>query len=432
MSNRIIKDFKGWSLIHENKGPNPGPNPFPPGTKDWEDWQMNVGGDVEDANRTAAEAEVAKQAAAEAEAAKTAAAKTAAAAGTSGTAGTSAVTKAVTSVPAAPIVPTPDLTKANAAALTRNDWAAIQTKLNAAELALQQTTLVNQSNPANFSFDKKPNLNPLIKESRSMTKLYEEQLVPDGLVGPKTLSAIDTFVSNYNSNPINTTKLPADPLKDKATATTINPLVLAAIIAASTAPTTQPPSGPTGPAAIAGSVFGPSANITEADWEPQMTKDAQGKDQSTYLEPTSLLLQAAKLFISSTYKLLGTNEDNIIKIIEKCGSASDFYKLNALIFQYLTVTAKKAGMDIAYIINDELEGDNNDEIKLIKDALTKLNVQSSYELYAEGTAEEGFKKNSFKITIPSGSDPETVLPTAVYKKLETQYFNRTASTDIFL
>ena len=450
MSNRIIKDFKGWSLLNEDKGTNP--HQF--GTPEYLEYENKAAIDAYNASLATANTAVPKPGSIDptsplfnktpnlfgvvpgvnppaantpigqgphpdplvnrvidAGTAAQAAAATQAAAAAQAAA---AKAKAATPVAATPIVPTPDaeLTADKATALTRNDWAAIQTKLNAAELALQQATLVNQSNPANFSFDTKPNPkpnpNPPIKEARSMSRLYEEQLVPDGIAGPKTLSAVNTFVTNYNLNPANTTKLPADPIKDKATATTINPQVLAAIAAASTAPTTQLPTGPTGPAAAANSVFGPSANITEADFAVESSIDTRKYTQTNYsLATTKLLLAAAKMFYDATSGP-GTNPDEVDTSILMCKSASDFYKLNAVI-------KNVTGTDIQFIINDEYEGDNIDEVISLNTKLTALNVQSSYETNGAPGDSTRFKMKSFIITIPGGSDPAVVFPPAVYK-----------------
>ena len=434
MSNRIIKDFKGWSQLNEtaditgipansplfNKTPPlnltpgvPGVNPLvantPIGQGPHPDPLVNR---VIDAG-TAAQAAAAQAAAAQAAAAKA---------------------KAAPPVAATPIVPTPDLAKANAAALTRNDWAAIQAKLNAAETVLTLPTEPKTDTNTQYSsqFQNNANVNLLSASTgdtpptydpaagrvgESRTRLYEEQLVPDGIAGPKTLLAVDTFVTNYNLNQANTTKLPADPTKDKATATTINPQVLAAIAAAIAAPTTQLPTGPTGPAAAANSVFGPSANITEADFAT---------------EPTKLLLATAKQFKNATAGA-GTLEDPLILSIKACKSASDFYKLNAVISNTMSG-------DIAYIINDELEGDNIIEVHTIKDSLGLIGVTAAF-LEEDNTNDDLtdtsgkvpsklFKIKSFTITIPEGSDPATVFPPAVYAMAVKQLGNSTGSADI--
>ena len=233
MSNRIIKDFKGWNLLNESADiigipatspiNTPAPNILPggiPGIK-----SPTPGGIPVDPNSPASRILAAGTAAQNAAAAQAAAA---------------AKTSTGTKAPAAPIVPTPDLTKANAAALTRNDWAAIQAKLNAAETVLklptEPKTDTNTQVSNQFQNNAGVNLmaastggttstsNPaagLVGESR--TRLYES-LVVDGQAGNLTLTAVAAFVQKYNQ--INTASpLPTTP----ATATSIDPAILKAL-----------------------------------------------------------------------------------------------------------------------------------------------------------------------------------------------------------
>ena len=426
MSNRIIKDFKGWSLINEAEI-NP---PNQPGSPDF----MQAQQDAETAAYPAEKAAAAAKAAADAADIKAKAeANAVAAANVVSTIKATSPVTANTKANSAPLVPTPDadLTAAKAGALTRNDWAAIQTKLNAANLALQQATLDNQANPANF--DKKPKTPlglagtvgasstygvsptyiPQVKESRSFTKLYEDQLAPlvvDGLVGPKTRDAVTDFVTKYNSNPDNIVQLPIE----VATATTINPQILAAILAAGTTGKASVPApieveaGQAGPEAIVGSEFGPLAHITEADFAVESSIDTRKYNQTNYSIPaTKLLLAAAKMFYDATWGP-GTNPDGVDTSILMCKTASDFYKLNAVI-------KNVTGTDIQFIINDEYEGDNIDEVISLNTELTALNVQSSYETNGATGDSTRFKEKSFIITIPGDSTPDTVFPPAVYK-----------------
>jgi hypothetical protein len=167
------------------------------------------------------------------------AAQNAAAAQAAAAAKTSTGTKA----PAAPIVPTPDLTAATVipTALTRNDWAAIQAKLNAAETVLTlptvpktdtNTQVSNQyQNNANVNLTAAdtsttqiaaPTLMPGM-QAESRTRLYESVTV-DGQAGPLTIAAVAAFVQKYNQ--INTASpLPTTP----ATATSIDPAILKAL-----------------------------------------------------------------------------------------------------------------------------------------------------------------------------------------------------------
>lgn len=418
MSNRIIKDFKGWNLLTEDSDMKVQIPQDSPLNKTATNLNFNqapsayVAGDLAksiDQNTPAGRvisAGIAAQA---------------------GTAGTAAVSKAATQVKAAPPVPTADLKTANAAALTPSDWAAIQTKLNVANLDLPQ--ILNKevsTNPNPLGLDI-PLINTKANESRPITKLYES-LVPDGLFGPLTLAAVADFVTKYNATPAGAAApLPTTP----PTATTIDPLVLAAI-AAPAAPATSTTDtktvAPTGPAATAGSAFGPSANITEADFAVTVTKDTRGYDQSSYSEPTKLLLATAKQFKSATSGRLGTSADNLIASIKACKSASDFYKLNAVIKNIMSG-------DIAYIINDELGNDDLISVESIKKHLDELKIESSFDkarpsMNYENTPETDFKEGSFKITIPAGSDPATVFPQTVYAAAVEQSKKKTGSGDI--
>ena len=233
MSNRIIKDFKGWNLLNETADiagiPSTSPinTPAPtlpggiPGIK-----TPTPGGIPVDPNSPASRILAAGTAAQNAAAAQAAAA---------------AKTSTGTKAPAAPIVPTADLTKANAAALTRNDWAAIQAKLNAAETVLTLPTVPKTDTNTQYSnqFQNNANVNltsagtggttptydpaaGLVGESR--TRLYES-LTEDGQAGPLTIAAVAAFVQKYNLVNPNSPQLPTTP----ATATSIDPAILTAL-----------------------------------------------------------------------------------------------------------------------------------------------------------------------------------------------------------
>ena len=429
MSNRIIKDFRGWNLLTEgndmvksipqnsplnNPTPNLNFNQVP---------SAYVAGDL------------AKSIDPNTPASRVISAGIAAQAGTAGTAGTAAVSKAVTQVKAAPPVPTPDLTTAKADALTPNDWAAIQTKLNAVASAPDNAAAVLRMQQPPEQKEETAVLPPyanfgttITKENKtkSFTKLYES-LVPDGLVGPLTLAAVADFVTKYNATPAGkAAPLPTTP----PTATTIDPLVLAAI-AAPAAPATSTTDtktvAPTGPDATAGSAFGPSANITEADFAVTVTKDTRGSDRSSYSEPTKLLMATAYKFKKATGDMT-TEEPELVQSIEACKSASDFYKLNAVIKNIMTG-------DIAYKINDQLGNDDLKYVESIKKHLDGLKIESSFDkvkpaMNYEGTPATDFKEDSFKITIPAESQPTIVFPPAVYTAAVEQAKKKTGSGDI--
>ena len=433
MSNRIIKDFKGWNLLTEGNDmvksiPQNSPlNSTTPNLNFNQAPSAYVAGDL------------AKSIDPNTPAGRVISAGIAAQAGTAGTAGTAAVSKAATQVKAAPPVPTPDLTTAKADALTPNDWAAIQTKLNAvaavasaadnaaAVLRMQQPPEQKEETAvlppyANFG-------TTITKENKtkSFTKLYES-LVPDGLVGPLTLAAVADFVTKYNATPAGkAAPLPTTP----PTATTIDPLVLAAL-AAPAAPATSTTDtktvAPTGPDATAGSAFGPSANITEADFAVTLTPNRSGYNIASYSsEPTKLLMATAYKFKKATRDMT-TEEPELVQSIEACKSASDFYKLNAVIKNIMTG-------DIAYKINDQLGNDDLKYVESIKKHLDGLKIESSFDkvkpaMNYEGTPATDFKEDSFKITIPAESQPTIVFPPAVYTAAEEQATKKTGSGDI--
>ena len=114
MSNRIIKDFKGWNLLTEDsdmKNPIRQDSPLNSPTPN-----LNFSNPIPGVTPPTSEPTPATPA-------KPAAAK----------------------VKAAPPVPTTDLKTANAAALTRNDWAAIQTELNRSGIFADKAAVVTES-----------------------------------------------------------------------------------------------------------------------------------------------------------------------------------------------------------------------------------------------------------------------------------------------
>jgi hypothetical protein len=412
MTNRIIKDFRGWNLLNEGL--------------------LTETSDIVTTSPVLPDPSVAATLAA---AVATPPADSAVTTPTTTLAPATPATPAkpaAAKVKAAPPVPTPDLKTANAAALTRNDWAAIQTKLNAVASAADNAAAVLRMQRPPEQKEEPAVLPPyanfgtaITKENktRSFTKLYES-LVPDGLVGPLTLAAVADFVTKYNATPAGTvTPLPTTP----PTATTIEPLVLDAI-AAPAAPATSTTDStkvaPTGPDANAGSVFGPSANITEADFAVTLTQNRSGYNIAKYSSATTkLLIDTAYKFNRATRDFT-TEEPELVQSIEACKSASDFYKLNAVIKNIMTGNSVKP-IDIAYKINDQLGNDDLKYVESIKKHLDGLNIESSFDkvkpaMNYEGTPATDFKENSFKITIPAGSEPAIVFPPAVYSAVQAQ------------
>lgn len=226
MSNRIIKDFKGWNLLNETSDIT---QPFAASSGPVASSTASQGVTAGSATQTTTQAPAA------------------------------ATTQVKTATPAAPPVPTADLKTANAAALTRNDWAAIQAKLNAAATVLtlptEPKTDTNTQYSSQFQNNANVNLtsastggttptfNPAVdKVAESRTRLYES-LTPDGQAGPLTIAAVAAFVQKYNQVNPNSPQLPTTP----ATATSIDPAILTALSAIQpNAAGIQPPN-PTNP-----------------------------------------------------------------------------------------------------------------------------------------------------------------------------------------
>jgi hypothetical protein len=385
MTNRIIKDFKGWNLLTETSdivGATPVPstsvlNSQTPNLSFNQSPSAYVAGDL------------AKSIDPNSQASRVIAAGIAAqtAAATSGTAGTAAAAK----VKAAPPIPPSDLKTANAAALTPNDWAAIQTKLNAvasaASAADNAAAVLRMQRPPDQK--EEPAVLPpyanfgtaITKENktRSFTKLYES-LVPDGLVGPLTLAAVADFVTKYNATPAGTaTPLPTTP----PTATTIDQSVLAAITAAA-----APATSTTDTTTVA-----PTDSTTPA-----------GKMTLAAAKAAVVIMQKIRTAADGP----GTDEELLTTSITTPTTADDFYNLN-------TMLKKEYGMTVAEVINDEFGTDDLTYVTRIKTYLDGLKIESSFtkarpSMNYEGTPETDFKEGSFKITIPTGKEPDTLYP----------------------
>ena len=367
MSNRIIKDFKGWNLLTEGNDYFPKDSPLnnPTPNLNFSNPIPGVTPPTSDITPTTTLAPVTPVTPAKPAAAK---------------------------VKAAPPIPTPDLKTAIATALTPSDWAAIQTKLNAvaavASAADNAAAVLRMQRPpeqkeetavlppyANFG------TTTITKENKtkSFTKLYES-LVPDGLFGPLTLAAVTDFVTKYNATPAGkAAPLPTTP----PTATTIDPLVLAAITAASA----------------------PATSTTD----------------TTTVAPTDLTTPAGKMTLAAAQAAVvimnnirkaaqsfGTDEELLTTSITTPTTADDFYNLN-------TMLKKEYGMTIAEVINDEFGTDDLKYAKRIKTYLDGLKIESSFTsskgaMSYENTENNKFTEGSFKITIPVGKEPDTLYP----------------------
>lgn len=337
MSNRIIKDFKGWNLLTEDsdmKNPIPQDSPLNRPTPN-----LNFSNPIPGVTPPTSEPTPATPA-------KPAAAK----------------------VKAAPPVPTADLKTANAAALTRNDWAAIQTELNRSGILADKAAVVTESR----------------------YKLYEALLTVDGIPGSKTLAAVKLYLDTFNANNKSGIKIGTDvPI----TAQSIGSELLAALA------TKQVNNG--------------SPDSQTAATSTTDTKTAAPTDQTTPAGKMTLAAAKAAVVIVKKIRaaadtLLGTDEELLTTSITTPTTADDFYNLNAML-------KKEYGMTVAEVINDEFGTDDLKYAERIKTYLDGLKVESSFakarpSMNYEGTPETDFKEGSFKITIPAGKEPDTLYP----------------------
>lgn len=335
MSNRIIKDFKGWNLLTEDNdmvkpiaqtSPLNIPTPNP-----------NFSNQIPAVTPPTSEPTPATPA-------KPAAAK----------------------VKAAPPVPTADLKTANAAALTRNDWAAIQTELNRSGILADKAAVVTESR----------------------YKLYEALLTVDGIPGSKTLAAVKLYLDTFNKNTSGTTISTNVPI----TAQSIGSDLLTALA------TNQVNNG--------------SPDSQPAATSTTDTKTAAPTDQTTLAG--KMTLAAAKAAVVIVQKIRdaaggpGTDEELLTTSITTPKTADDFYNLNAML-------KKEYGMTVAEVINDEFGTDDLKYAKRIKTYLDGLKIESSFTsskgaMSYENTENNIFTEDSFKITIPAGKEPDTLYP----------------------
>lgn len=336
MSNQIIKDFKGWNLLTEDtdmKNPISSNSPLNSPTTN-----LNFSNPIPGVTPPTAEPTPATPA-------KPAAAK----------------------VKAAPPVPTADLKTANAAALTRNDWAAIQTELNRSGILADKAAVVTESR----------------------YKLYEALLTVDGIPGPKTLAAVKLYLDTFNAKNKSGIKIGTDvPI----TTQSIGSELLAALA------TKQVNNG--------------SPDSQNAATSTTDTKTVAPTDSTT--PDGKMTLAAAKAAVVIMQKIRTaadgpqTDEELLTTSITTPTTADDFYNLNAIL-------KKEYGMTIAEIINDEFGTDDLTYVTRIKTYLDGLKIESSFtkarpSMNYEGTPETDFKEDSFKITIPVGKDPDTLYP----------------------
>ena len=343
MSNQIIKDFKGWNLLTEDNDiikPISSNSPLNSPTTN-----LNFSNPIPGVTPPTAEPTPATPA-------KPAAAK----------------------VKAAPPVPTADLKTAKDGALTRNDWAAIQTELNRSGILADKAAVVTESRH----------------------KLYEALLTVDGIPGPKTLAAVKLYLDTFNAKNKSGIKIGTDvPI----TAQSIGSELLAALA------TKQVNNG-----------------------SPDSQKAATSTTDTTTVAPTDSTTPAGKMTLAAEKAAVvimqkirtaaegGTDEELLTTSITTPTTADDFYNLNAML-------KKKYGMTVAEVINDEFGTDDLTYVTRIKTYLDGLKIESSFtkarpSMNYEGTPETDFKEGSFKITIPAGKEPDTLYPAITNRNIQ--------------
>jgi len=348
MTNRIIKDFKGWNLLNEGL--------------------LTETSDIVTTSPVLPDPSVAATLAA---AVATPPADSAVTTPTTTLAPATPATPAkpaAAKVKAAPPAPTPDLKTANAAALTRNDWAAIQTELNRSGILADKAAVVTESRH----------------------KLYEALLTVDGIPGSKTLAAVKLYLDTFNAKNKSGIKIGTDvPI----TTQSIGSELLAALA------TKQVNTG-----------------------SPDSQKAATSTTDTTTVAPTDSTTPAGKMTLAAAKAAVvimqnitkaasgpGTKDEELFTTsITTPATADDFYNLNAML-------KKEYGMTIAEIINDEFGTDDLRYAKRIKTYLDGLKIESSFTsskgaMSYENTENNIFTEGSFKITIPVGKEPDTLYP----------------------
>ena len=129
----------------------------------------------------------------------------------------------------------------------------------------------------------------------------------------------------------------------------------------------------------------------------------------TTSEPSSKEEKIAELFYDKASSGAGTNPDKMLEAIRQIDNKDLFWKVNDLV-------KNKSGMDIAGVINDELESGNYTYIIEIRKWLTKIGINTEADMYSNS-----WKIRSFKITstpAESKSDDTPTPTTDPYSKFK--------------
>jgi hypothetical protein len=119
----------------------------------------------------------------------------------------------------------------------------------------------------------------------------------------------------------------------------------------------------------------------------------------TTSEPSSKEEKIAELFYDKASSGAGTNPDKMLEAIRQIDNKDLFWKVNDLV-------KNKSGMDIAGVINDELESGNYTYIIEIRKWLTKIGINTEADMYSNS-----WKIRSFKITSTPTESKSNDTPT---------------------
>jgi hypothetical protein len=141
-------------------------------------------------------------------------------------------------------------------------------------------------------------------------------------------------------------------------------------------------------------------NLHESATKKQYLSEATEKGGAAYVDPATDTPEAkiARAFYQSAVGM-GTNEKKMLTALQSIKSAAQFWKVNGLV-KNLSYNSGK--LDIAGVINDEMGGDNLEDVKKITEALKVIGITATYSSVKRTLNSGGvimlFKENTFKIT----------------------------------
>jgi hypothetical protein len=141
-------------------------------------------------------------------------------------------------------------------------------------------------------------------------------------------------------------------------------------------------------------------SLHESATKRQYLSEATEKGGAGYVDPATDTPDAkiAREFYQSAVGA-GTNEANMLTAIQSIKSAAQFWKVNELVKNLPSNSGK---LDIAGVINDEMERDNLEDVKKIVDSLKTAGITATYKIVTRktnsGAVLELFNETTFKIT----------------------------------